>query len=751
MIESFRTSLAVTLAVAALAAPAAAQTPALTFDGPPPPAPPATVARDGQGRATIRAVALASPLDIDGRLDEAIYESVPAISGFTQIEPVAGAPASERTEVWLAYDGEAVYVSLRLWESDPSRVVATEMRRDNTTIWNGDDVVAFVLDTYYDRRNSVFFSVNAIGGRQDAQVTNETQWNGDWNPVWDVEVGQFDGGWTIETAIPFRSLRYRPGEAQVWGFNVLRTNRWKNELSFLMPMPAARGQRGLLMASLGATVVGLEAPASGLRNLEIKPYLTSSLASDLSVDPAVVNDLDRNVGFDLKYSITDNVTADVTINTDFAQVEADEQQVNLTRFSLFFPEKREFFLENQGTFTFGGAGAGSTPVLFYSRQIGLQQGRVVPVDGGGRLTGRVGRVSFGALSIRTDEEPVSNVEPTTFSVLRVKRDLLRRSSIGFIATARSVARDGTGSNEAYGVDGTFAFFDNLSINTYWARTRTAGLADDDTSYRAHLSYAGDRYGVELERLRVGDHFNPEVGFLRRDDIRRSTATLRFSPRPLAIESIRKFSWSGSVDYLENGAGRVEARDWSGEFAIEFESSDRFSVTYANLYDFLPRPFSIASGVTLPVGGYDFSNLRADFSLGRQRAVTANFSVEHGTFYTGHKTSVRISRGRIGVASRLSLEPSLSANWVDLAEGTFTTHVVGSRVTYTVSPTMFTSALVQYDSSRRASLANVRLRWEYQPGSELFVVYNETRDTRAPGFPDLQNRALIVKINRLFRL
>ena len=263
------------------------------------------------------------------------------------MEPEEGAPATERTELWIAFDRDTFYVSFRCWESQPERVVAKEMRRDHGTIWSGDDNVSFFLDTFYDRRNGFTFTVNSLGGRQDGQTFNELQWNGDWNAIWDVRTGRFEGGWIVETAIPFKSLRYRPGEDQIWGFNAYRTNRWKNELSFLTAVPKARGQSALQHASLAAQLVGIIVP-SGSKNLEIKPYVISNATSQAAADGRISDDIAADLGVDVKYGITQNLTADFTYNTDFAQVEADQQQVNLTRFSLFFPEKREFFLENAG-------------------------------------------------------------------------------------------------------------------------------------------------------------------------------------------------------------------------------------------------------------------------------------------------------------------------------------------------------------------------------------------------------------------
>jgi hypothetical protein len=723
------------------------------FDGPSPPVHPDVIARDASGRATVRATRLTTPIRLDGRLDEAVYATVQAMSDFIQMEPKEGEPASEKTDVWVFFDADYVYVSLRCWESQPERIIANEMRRDNAGIWR-DDAIQFLFDTFYDRRNAVVFSVNAAGGLADGQVSDERQWNMDWNPVWKVAASRFDRGWTAEAAVPFKSLRYRGGaRAQVWSFNAQRINRWKNEVSFLTRIPTtATGTSGIARVSRAATLVGLEVPPAA-RNIEIKPYLSSALVSDENASPGISNDVRGDAGVDVRYGITRSVKAEFTYNTDFAQVEADEQQVNLTRFSLFFPEKREFFLENRGTFAFGGAGtggAGDTPILFYSRRIGLQRGREIPIRAGGRVTGRLGRYEFGALNIQTDDEPTSMTAATTFSVLRVKRDVLRRSSVGAIFTRRSAGLSAPGGNEAYGVDGTFAFFEYLALNTYWARTRTNGLSAEDTSYRMQLDYAGDRYGLQLERLAVGDHFNPEVGFVRRDDMRRSFGQVRFSPRSRAIKAVRKFSWIASVAYVEDSAGKLETRERDAEFAVEFQNSDRFSVAYGDNYEALLAPFEIATGVIVPPGGYDFGTGRVALTLGQQRSLSSTVAVEHGSFYDGEKSTLSITRSRMEITPHFSLEPSFTVNWVDLPQGAFTTYLTGSRVTHTMTPRMFVSALFQYNSSINAVSTNIRLRWEYQPGSELFVTYNEERDTLARRFPHLENRTVIVKLTRLFR-
>lgn len=741
--------------------PDASPAPAVAIAGPPAPVAPAVITRDATGRATLRAIRLTEPLRLDGELDEALYSS-PAISDFIQVEPDGGAPATEKTEVWVSFDEDNVYVSFRNWESQPDRLVANEMRRDNTNLTMGNDNIAFLLDTFYDRRNAMLFETNPLGGRMDGQLTNERP-TMDFNPVWDVKTGRFEGGWTVEAAVPFKSLRYGSSRSQVWGFNARRVNRTKNEVSFVTQLSKARGIQATFQVSQAATLVGVEAPPKS-RNLEIKPYVIGDLATNRTASPQVINDPSGDFGVDVKYGITQNLTTDFTYNTDFAQVEADEQQVNLTRFSLFFPEKREFFLENQGTFAFGGAATGGAqavggdmPILFYSRRIGLDRGLEVPIDAGGRLTGRVGRFTLGLLTMRTDDGPeirtpfgpVPGQPPTNFSVLRVRRDILRRSNVGLLFTDRSNGVVASGRNTAYGADATFGFFDNLAINSYWARTNTDGVSSYDESYRAQLDYAGDRYGVQAEHLAVGAGFNPEVGYLRRSDIRKSLGQFRFSPRPRQSRVVRKYSYTGTMDYIENFAGRVDWRDLSGEFGIEFQTSDQIRLRVADNYEFVPIPFSI-SGVRIPIGGYDTRSVRATFQVGQQRKFSGTFTAEYGSFYSGHKTTIGVSRGRLNVSPQFSVEPTYSINYGDLIEGSFTTHLAGSRITYTLTPRMFASALVQYNSGTSSASANVRLRWEYQPGSELFIVYNEDRDTRLAGFPGLSTRSFIVKVNRLFR-
>ena len=761
-------------------APVATEADRLEIDGPPPPVAPDVISRDDEGGATVRAIRVTEPMRIDGELDEAFYRTTPSISDFVQSVPDEGAAPTEHTEAWIAFDDSNVYVSGRVWDSAPeSEWVANEMRRDAQQIRSNDNFGVF-LDTFYDRRNAVIFYVNSLGAFTDMQIANEGNPNRDWNPIVDIQTGRFDGGWTVEIAIPFKSLRYRAGREQVWGIqlrrNVIRRNEW-NYLTSLPLSVAGSGSQGLFRVSMYGTLVGVEAPPSGW-NLEVKPYAISGLETDMNVDPVISNDVNVNAGLDIKYGITANLTADLTFNTDFAQVEVDEQQVNLTRFSLFFPEKREFFLEGRGIFDFGrggttgggglrgggrgsggrGGSRGGAPTLFYSRQIGLQDGEPIPILAGGRITGKIGSFDVGAIGIQTDDHPDAGAESTNFTVLRLRRDILARSSVGVLFENRSTSINGTGgSNQAYGVDASFAFFDNVSFLAYYAKTRTEGLRGNDESYRSSFNYAADKWGASIDHLMVGDDFNPEVGFVRRKDFRQTSTSGRFSPRPESISWMRRLSLQGNLEYLENERiGFVESRNWGGSFQIEFENGDGFSINSRESYENLIEDTDI-SGATIPLGRYSFRDVQVSYIFGPQRRMSGNVSVRKGSFYSGDITSVGFSRGRIEVLPQLSVEPSIEFNWISLPdqqefEGEFNQHVTRARVSYSLSPRTFVSALVQYNAGSDTFSNNFRLRWEWAPGSELFIVYTEERITDVfDRWSELSNRGLVIKVNRLLRI
>jgi len=734
------------------------------IDGPPAPEPPAVINRDERGNATIRTMRLPSPLIIDGALDEAPYHDVPAMSDFIQQEPAEGRPASDKTEIWIFYDDKNLYVGARMHEEDPSKRVTSDLRRDSTNLYNNDHI-AIVFDTFYDRRNGFGVSSNAQGGMFDWVVTNE-QPNSNWNPVWQIRTAEFEGGWSAEIVVPFRSLRFKQ-DSTIWGFNVRRMVRWRNELSFLNPVPRSWGRRGLSKISSTATMVGLRTPGNGL-NLDIKPYALGSSSTNLRAVEPFENKGDFEWGVDAKWGLTQTLIADLTYNTDFAQVEDDEAQVNLTRFTLFFPERRDFFLEGQDIFAFGGVGGGgggggpapgpsgggnnqpnNTPILFYSRRIGLDAGQIVPILVGGRLLGRTGPYNIGALNMQTNDVPEFGRPATNFSVFRMTRDVLRRSRIGIIGTARSPSSGGSDQSYSAGADAQFQLYENVNIQSFYARTDTPGRSGDQESYRGRYEWNADRYGIQSEYLKVGEDFEPEVGFLRRRAFKRSFGFLRFSPRPKQPSPIRKLYYEGNYEYITGPGTKLESREAQGAFRLELNSGDFASVEVSRSFEGLTQSFNVGGDVVVPVGNYSFTQTRVNYTFGPQRFVNGGLDVTYGGFYDGTLTAVAW-RGRIELGKTYLVEPNLSWNRGELPWGNFTTNLVAGRFTWTMSNRRFFSILMQYQSATNSVTTNARFRWEYIPGSEFFVVYSDGRTTLGPGYPDLENRSFIVKVTRLLR-
>jgi len=719
------------------------------------PVAPDVVSRDARGNATIRATRLTGPLLLDGRLDEEFYRSTRFVSDFVQQEPFEGKPATERTDVWVFADSDNVYISARNWETNAERRVMSDMQRDARNLYNNDHF-GVIFDTFLDRRSGYYFYANAQGGMHDGQLGNESP-NTNWNGLWEVRTANFDGGWTIEFKFPFRSLRFNESGA-AWGINFRRVVRWKNEVSFLTPIPQSIGRMGLQRVSLAGTVVGLE-PPRGLRNIDVKPFVAGSFLTNHAANPPITGQRNGDVGLDVKWGLKQNVVVDLTYNTDFAQVEDDEAQVNLTRFSVFFPEKREFFLEGQDYFNFGGTGGGggggggfgptSAPVLFYSRRIGLANGLAVPIVGGGRLLQRAGGFQVGVLHIRTGESAVADARPTDYSVLRISRNLLSRSRIGLLATRRGVPTFGeTATNYAFGADLSLNLTTEFSASAYWAGTRDHDATRDTTSYRGKLDYNSDRVGLSAEHLLVGANFNPEAGFLRRTAFRRSFASGRFSPRPTKAGPVRKVFFEGEIDYYANPAGDLESRALHGTFRLEFTNTDKVSIQVIDSIEQLGAAVNL--GVTVPAGRYDFRQARVSYELSPSRPLSGFLSFAHGGFYGGTITEASW-RGRVELSSRFFIEPTLSFNRVRTPFGDSNSHLFGGRTTFTLTPRMFVSALVQYRADSRTMTTNARFRWEYAPGSDLFLVYSDGRSASEGRFPStLENRSVVVKLTRLFR-
>ena len=564
--------------------------------------------------------------------------------------------------MWILFDARNIYIAARCRDSHPERIIANDMRRDGSNVSQNDNV-SVIIDTFHDRRNGYEFLMNSIGGAWDTQVTDERDTNRNWNTVWIPRSRRDAEGWTLEMAIPFRSLRYRGSGPQTWGINIRRNVRWKNELSYLSPVPRQYGARGILRLSQAATLVGLEAPPAAL-NLDVKPYAVGNLKADRAIDPAFENDVDGDAGFDVKYGITQSLAADFTYRTDFAQVEDDDQQVNLTRFNLLFPEKRDFFLEGQGIFAFGGAsttpptGAATsapvnTPVMFFSRRIGLSDNRAVPIEVGGRMTGKAGRYSIGLLDIQTDDSPEAREPSTNFAVVRLKRDILRRSYVGVIGTYRSdlpggaippTVRESSVDNTLFGVDANLAFFQSLTILGYYAGTRHGRLRRRRSQLsralrlRCRSSRRPGRDAGSWQELQARDGLPPPLGVHRVPRSAPNQPAAAIDPRgpPLQLRGGARLPHRRAT-----GASRTGRR--ASALRTEMQSGDSWGVGYNRDFEFVPAPFEIA-GTLVPPGAYHMSTGRGNYTLGTQRHVSGDISAAHGSFYGGTRTDLAY-RGR----------------------------------------------------------------------------------------------------------
>lgn len=713
---------------------------------------------------TFRALAVRLPEGqaprIDGRLDEELWELAPASGDFVQREPQYGAPSTEKTEFRILYDDRKIYFGVWLWDSDPAGIIGNEMKRDSG-LRRGDQL-KIVIDTFHDHRNGFYFSTNPLAALKDANtVENGRTINYDWNIVWENETSLDDRGWYVEIAIPFSQLRFRTtiGEA-TWGLNLCRIIMRKNEEAYWVPFPREWTANGFARLSNAGVITGLT-DLRARRRLELLPYVSPRAVKDYDADlPA---DTTADVGFDLKVGVTDDLIADVTYNTDFAQVEADQEVVNLTRFSLFFPEKRQFFTESLGIFDYGksasspgGDAAASDPgilPLFYSRRIGLDEGQEVPLIGGGKLTGKVGPYSVGVMNITTDRAEVRAgdtaraIERANFTAIRVKRNILSTSSVGGIL----LNRDGgsSGYNRSFGVDAGFMLGQSFTVIGLVAKTVSpdhviANREGSEMAAVADVGYRTDRFRSAFQYADIGGRFNPEMGFVTRTDVRASKATFAWTPRP-RWRGVRQMFFEGDVEYFENHAGRVETR--SQRFNASLSRQDSSSVRFgANReYDFLAAPFTTA-GTRLPVGGYQWTNYTAGFSSNQARRVYGSVNAETGGYYSGERDAIRAAVN-FQLGRTLLFEPNYTRNWITLpGRETYVTNTLNFRVSQSFSPDLFVKAFVQYNDERRAASFNFLFWYIYKPGSDLYIVYNEGRETDVPDrWSRPRNRSLAVKM------
>ena len=695
------------------------------------------------------AVRLATPPGVDGDvLGDSAWSGVVPVRDFWQIRPDDGAPASQRTEVYVGFTDTHLYVGVVAFDDDPNAIIITDSRRDSSL--NDGDAFLFIIDGLLDRQNGFVFGTNAAGIQYDGQVTSEGTdgnsifggggLNKNWDGTWNVQAKRGDFGWSAEFEIPFTTLRFGRGETQDWGINFQRNIRRNFEVAFWAPLER---NRNLYRVSDAGTLRGLQPPSQ--RNLQLTPY---GLASTRRGGGTNGTETDTEFGIDLKYSLTPSLTLDATINTDFAQVEVDEQQVNLDRFNLFFPEKRPFFLENAGFFNVGNSRAVE---LFFSRRIGIaDDGSVIPVDGGLRLSGKVGSATnVGLLHMQT--EGVEGIAPQNrFTVARVSQELPNRSSIGAIYTNRDgdgsfLVPDSDDKNDVWAVDGRWGIGDNLAFDAWYAQSDTPGLDDNDRAFSASGNYSTATWDLDLSYTEVEENFNPEVGFLSRTNYRNTRAFIQRRIRNENWERVLELTPHFTFWAYWKPDGFMEERLIHFDLPVEFRSGSELGIvvnfTRAGVID----AFEIG-GVTIDPDTYDHEELSVNYESDESQPFFWGFHATVGGRFGGDRVSASPFVGyRIGEKFRSSL--SFNYNDFDLPNGDFTAHLARFRLSYSFTPDIQIQALVQYNELADTIGTNIRFSWLQTANSGLYLVYNEV-DERAVGAPPT-GREFILKYSRIF--
>ena len=743
------------LAALVVASPAAAQTVAAPRTDAPATTPgPIVTDITKIDHETFEAIAAKLPAGrapkIDGKLDDAEWQQAPVQGRFVQREPQFGWAATERTEFRILYDDKTLYFGIWAYDSDPKGIIASEMKRDSG-LRKGDQI-KITLDTFHDHRNAFYFSTNPLGAFKDANSVEEGRTiNYDWNAVWENQTTVDDKGWYVEIAIPLSQLRFTGGPGDtVWGLNICRIIIRKNEETYWVPFPREWQSLGFARMSGAGVLKGLT-NLKPRRRVEFVPFVGPHVSRDY--DAGTPRRTAKDYGFDAKVGLSQSFNADVTYKTDFAQVEADQEVVNLSRFSLFFPEKRQFFTEGAGIFDFSqNAGANAGPgllTLFYSRKVGLQDGREVPILAGGRITGRAGHTTIGAMNIETDAASFTSGGATTtmsranYSVLRVKHDVFSKSSIGGIL----LNRDGGGlaSNRTAGIDGVFSIGKNLDWVVLAAKTFTPGVNGRDWAGATKAKWATDRFEAGLTYVDIAEHFNAQMGFIPRTDIRNGVAQAAWTPRP-KWKGVRQLRFNVDTSYFENHAGRRESQQTGYDFILSRQDSTAFSFSLDTQYDFLPFNWSTAGGL-IPSAGYDWRTMRGSFTTNQARRIYGQASMERGGYYSGDKQTYRADLNVVPMDTLL-VETAYTRNRIVLpVTGPYVTNVLSTRVSYSFSPELFVKSFVQYNDTTRTASLNLLLWYIFRPGSDFYVVYNEGFETAVPGPRDLRTRgrSLAVKM------
>ncbi|MBI4482431.1 MAG: carbohydrate binding family 9 domain-containing protein [Acidobacteria bacterium] len=695
----------------------------------------------GTAAGTIAAVSLETQLKLDGKLNEPEWQLATPANGFVQAEPYQGTPASENTDVRVLFDREHLYVGVLCYDRNAQDPIINTRRRDFDD--RDNDTFSVVLSPFNDNRTGYIFSTTPEGAQRDAQVTQDgVQVNLQWDGVWYVKTARVEQGWSIEMAIPFKTLRFFRHNG-TWTINFSRQMRRKNEVSYWSLVPR---RYSLGRISSAGKLEGLSEIPRG-RNLLVKPFFLSDV-SRIASRPGERR-FSPDGGIDVKYGLSSQLALDLTLNTDFSQVEVDQQQVNLTRFPLFFPEKRDFFLENAGVFHFGvrpderrGGPDAEDVLLFFSRRIGLSpSGEPIPILGGARLTGRVDRFNFGFLSVQTRSEgptPANN-----FSVARVKMDVFSNSDVGAILVNRS-ARSNDHSR-ALGVDTNFKFRNDLRFTTFLARTDSDQIRDSNWAGKLAAGWEDNFWEFKGEYLDIGENFENDMGFTLRKGIRTVRTSYAIKPRPRRNRFIREVNPHGTYAYTIGRDNRLLTRRMHSATWIFFQDGGRYEMYLNSFWERLDQPFQIRRNIAIPPGDYSFYEWVNQYFSDRSKALSGSVSYRRGPFWDGTKRTWNLDIQYRPDATWTVLA-ELDRDSVKLAGGAFDIHLVRARVSYAFNTRIFLDAFFQYNTDLGRLSSNIRFRFIHRPLSDLFLVYKEVRDVRSHLDTD---RIFTVKFTRLF--
>jgi len=650
-------------------------------------------------------------VQLDGRLEEAFWHLEGGARAFVQQEPHVGEAAQATSLVRVAFDEAALYIGAQLDDPQPDHIRADERREDAD--FERSDTFAVLIDTYHDHQSAFFFESTPLSAVADALVIQEGEAvNRDWDGNWQVAAKRTDRGWSIEFRIPFSSLRFRPGPDQRWGIQFRRRVPHLKEISFWSPLSA---EQNFFEVSRAGHLKGLEV-AKPIRPLSLKPYAKGTDQND-RVGTRKSSRADLEAGLDLRYRFRSNLTLDLTYNTDFAETEVDRFQVNLTRFPLFFPEKREFFLEGKGFYDFGLSGRVQP---FFSRQIGLIQGASVPILLGGKLSGKAGPYGIGTLVIQTEAQGESPAE--TFGLMRLSRDFGLRSKVGLIATERKGR--GEAGSETFGLDAALSPNTKFTTKGFWVRSE--GEGDDEVGEAAFVEaqWRDPFWRLRLSHLRIDPDFSPASGFVRQPDLHETFGFVDIRPQPKQGGIVREYGFKTEMTYQSDASGQFLYQSNYNRMQADFRSGDFLLLSVDPQRERLPEDFKIRPGIVIPAGTYRYTHYNVIFFSDNRRPLSGTASYLWGGFLGGRKASLDFN---LTVAPRegVKIGTGWAINRIRLPQGDFSTQILSGDIAWSLSNTLLLQGLMQWDKEAEASAANFRLSWAYREGSWFYLIFNPT--------------------------